>query len=197
MRLREITETRQLNEVAPLALLAPLLPPALGWIATASLVEIALWALSAYSAWVTGKEIEKAINDNGPDPSKWPIELQDDLIGQIIGGAIFSAAPLLKPAFQKAWGKVPSDIKRMAFGKLKPRLQKELEKTSTKNPNSIERPFSKDAPAKDANRVERPFSKEPNTVSPANSAGTPPKNPNLIDRPYQKEELLRLAGLAK
>lgn len=194
MRLREITETRQLNEVAPLALLAPVLPASLAWIATATIVDIALWALSAYSAWMTGKEIEKAIIDNGPDPSTWPTELQDDLIGQIIGGAIFSIAPVLKPAFQKVWNEVPANLKRMAFDKLKPRLQKELEKTVNKPAGT---PGGGTAGTKDPNRIEKPFSKEPDAVSPANSAGKPPKNPNLIDRPYQKEQLLRLAGLAK
>jgi hypothetical protein len=205
MRLREITETRQLNEVAPLAFLAPVLPGAVAWIATASLVEVGLWAVSAYGAWTTAKEIQKAIDENGPDPSNWPTELQDDLLGQIIGGALLAAAPVLKPLFQKMWSKVPADVKRVAFDKLKPRLQKELEKTAnksagspgTKNPNNIERPFSKDAGTKTPNSIERPFSKDPAAVSPANSAGLPPKNPNLVDRPYQKEELLRLAGLVK
>jgi hypothetical protein len=210
MKIREVTESQQLNELAPLALLAPMLPASLAWIATASVGTVALWAISAYSAWVTGTEIKNAIDTSGPNPSEWPEELQWELMGSIIGGALFSAAPLLKSSFMSVWGKLPSDVKRMAFSKAKPKLEAELAKAAnkpagasgggtagTKDPNKIDRPFSNQPGTKDPNRVEKPYSTDPAAVSKANSPSAPPKNPNLVDRPYQKEELLRLAGLAK
>lgn len=210
MRLREITETKQLNEVAPLAFLAPALPASLAWIASAGLGTIALWAVSAYSTWMTLKDIDNAIQTSGPNPGDWPEGLQFELLGQIIAAALFAVAPALKTPFLSAWSKVSDSVKRVAFLKAKPKLEAELLKAAnkpagasgggtagTKNPNRVDRPFSKDQPVKDPNRIEKPFSKDADAVSKANSAGAPPKNPNLIDRPYQKEELLRLAGLAK
>jgi hypothetical protein len=215
MRIREVTESRQLNEVAPLAFLAPMLPASLAWIGSAGLGTVALWAVSAVSTWLTIKDIDNAIATSGPNPGDWPEDLQFELLGQIVGAALFATAPMLKKPFLSAWSKMSDGIKRTVFAKVKPKLEAELAKAAnkpagasgggtagTKDPNRVDRPFSKDAagtsPAKNPNQVERPFSKDASTVSPANSAGRPaPKNPNLVDRPYQKEELLRLAGLAK
>jgi len=210
MKIREVTESQQLNELAPLAFLAPMLPASLAWIATASVGTVALWAISAYSAWGTGTEIKNAIDTSGPNPGDWPEDLQFELLGQIVATALVASAPMLKKPFLTAWGKMSDVFKRTVFAKVKPKLEAELAKAAnkpagasgggtagTKDPNKIDRPFSNQPGTKDPNRIEKPYSTDPAAVSKANSPSAPPKNPNLVDRPYQKEELLRLAGLAK
>ena len=194
MKIREVTESKQLNEVAPLAFLAPMLPASLAWIGSAGLGTIALWAISAVSTWLTIQDIKNAVATSGPNPGDWPEDLQFELLGQIVGAALFASAPFLKKPFLSAWSKMSNGVKRTVFAKVKPKLEAELAKAANKPAGAS---GGGTAGTKNPNQVERPFSKDASVVSPANSAGKPPKNPNLIDRPYQKEELLRLAGLAK
>ncbi len=197
MRAKEfIQERSQLNEIAPLALLAPVLPASLAWIASASLGTVAMWALSAYGAYTTAQEIQNAVKTTGSaDPTSWPEELQFDLLGQIVGVALFASMPMLKDKWNSLWKKVPAEMKKDAMKKVMPEIEKAIEKTVNKPAGKSGGGTAGTVP-KDPNKIERPYNTEPNTVNKATPQPTTPqpatpKNPNWTEKPYQKEGLVK------
>ncbi len=193
MRANEfIVERKQLNELAPLAFLAPSLPPALGFIATAGLGSIAMWALTAYATMDTVNDMRRAAEKSGSNnPLDWPEDIQFELLGSFIGMALFASLPFLKSGWNKIWNKIPNDAKKEAFEKVAPTIQKNLDKAPAKDPNKIDRPFSKDAaPAQPTGTTPPPggtgaFDKM------AKDLTSKPKNPNWVEKPYQKESLAK------
>ncbi len=179
MRLREITETKQVNELAPLAAIG------LGAGVGALTWTVVMAAVDAYFIYDAGREINQILSKYGYDTSKVSDDDWWEISIVVVATGIALAAPALGKWTRAMVSKyMPESIKKKTMELVKSKV---IDK------------FSKEKPpvAKDPNKIERPFSKDADAVSPANSAGKPPKNPNLIDRPYQKEQLLRLAGLAK
>lgn len=211
MKVREIiTERQKLNEVAPLAFLAPYLPAAAAWIATASWFSVMAWAAAVWSTYETIDKIKGIVEAEGPNPFKWSPETTEDLGWDMLATA--SAAALgpawagVKKLYSKAWKSTPPEIKKQVFDKSIPEINKVIAKTGVKpkNPNLVDKPYSKDtAPtAKDPNKVERPFSKDApaastTTTPPPGGAGAfnqmaqqmskPARNPNRVERPFSKD----------
>lgn len=174
MKVAEIISERQrLNEAAPLAFLAPYLPAALAWIATASWLAIIGWGLAAWSTAETVLKIKGIVEAEGTDPTKWSPETQYDVASDIAATAVAAAlGPAWKAAkgmYDKVWKTTPDNIKKEVFNKSVPEIEKVIAKTGVKpkDPNLIDRPYSKEVPstaapsanpaAKDPNKIERPF----------------------------------------
>ena len=210
MKVREIiTERQQLNEVAPLAFLAPYLPSALAWIATAGWFAILAWGAAAWSTYETIAKMKGIVETEGADPTKWSPETQEDVAGDIAATALAAALgpawSMAKKTYDRVWKSTPPEIKKQVFDKAIPEINKVIEKTGVKakNPNLVDKPYSKDAApvAKDPNKVERPYSKDapaaPTTTPPPGGAGAfsqmaqqmtkAPKNPNRVERPFSKQ----------
>ena len=210
MKVREIiTERQQLNEAAPLLFLAPYLPAALAWIATASWFALLAWGAAAWSTYETIAKMKGIVETEGPDPTKWSPATQEDVAGDIAATALAAALgpawTAAKKTYDKVWKSTPPEIKKQVFDKAIPEINKVIEKTGVKakNPNLVDKPYSKDAApvAKDPNKVERPYSKD----APTASTTTPPpggagafsqmaqqmtkttKNPNRVERPFSKQ----------
>lgn len=211
MKVREIiTERQQLNEVAPLAFLAPYLPAALAWIATAGWFAILAAGAAAWSTYETIAKMKGIVETEGPDPTKWSPETQyevaSDIAASAVAAALGPAWSAAKKTYDKVWKSTPPEIKKQVFDKALPEINKVIEKTGVKakNPNLVDKPYSKDAApvAKDPNKVERPYSKDSAPDAPTTS--TPPpggagafsqmaqqmtkttKNPNRVERPFSK-----------
>jgi hypothetical protein len=211
MKVREIiTERQQLNEVAPLAFLAPYLPAALAWIATAGWFAILAAGAAAWSTYETIAKMKGIVETEGPDPTKWSPETQyevaSDIAASAVAAALGPAWSAAKKTYDKVWKSTPPEIKKQVFDKALPEINKVIEKTGVKakNPNLVDKPYSKDAApvAKDPNKVERPFSKDaaptsPSTAPPPGGAGAfsqmaqqmskTTKNPNRVERPFSKQ----------
>jgi len=211
MKVREIiTERQQLNEVAPLAFLAPYLPAALAWIATAGWFAILAAGAAAWSTYETIAKMKGIVETEGPDPTKWSPETQyevaSDIAASAVAAALGPAWSAAKKTYDKVWKSTPPEIKKQVFDKALPEINKVIEKTGVKakNPNLVDKPYSKDAApvAKDPNKVERPYSKD--SAPDAPTTATPPpggagafsqmaqqmtkttKNPNRVERPFSK-----------
>lgn len=199
MKVREIiAERQQLTEAAPLAFLAPYLPAALAWIATAGWLTILGWGVAAWSTAETVIKMKGIVEAEGTDPTKWKPETQYDVAGDIAATAVAAAlGPAWKAAkgtYDKVWKTTPPEIKKEAFDKAIPEIEKVIAKTGVKpkDPNLVDKPFSKDVPAattaepkvapkvRDPNKVERPYSKEVPSTTP------PVKDPNRVERPFSK-----------
>jgi len=92
MKIRELIESRQqLNEFAPLAIapfaaLAPYLPTALAWVATASLSAI----LTVAGAYLTGEFIKDIAQREGLDPRRWSKQTRDSVLEEAVQQILFT-----------------------------------------------------------------------------------------------------------
>jgi hypothetical protein len=206
MKVRQITERHQINELAPLVL------PVIGAVTVSGIVTFLFNAISAYWMYDDAKEY---IEKYGADPTKWPEDViwlfLGTMLGAYLGGKLLNKAAASGwngiESFKKLWNGVPKSVQDEVIQKVAPAIKEKVSKQAAKNhpgtakidpsvkststPSST--PTAKTAP-KDPNKVEKPFSTAPDATSPANA---PAKNPNLIDRPFKKEDILRLAGLVK
>jgi hypothetical protein len=92
MKIRELVESRQqLNEFAPLAIapfaaLAPYLPTALAWVATASVGAI----LTVAGAYLTGEFIKDIAQREGLDPRRWSKQTRDSVLEEAVQQILFT-----------------------------------------------------------------------------------------------------------
>lgn len=186
MRLREITETKQVNELAPLAALG------IGAGAGALTWTVVMAAVDAYFLYDAGKEINQILSKYGYDTSKVSEDDWWEISIITVATGIALAAPMLGKWTRTMVAKyMPESLKKKTMDLVK---RKVIDKFSKEKPPT----------AKDPNKIDKPFSKDPSTApagaSGGGTAGTAkstPKNPNWVEKPFQKEEILRLAGLAK
>lgn len=195
MRLREITETRQVDEAFPIigAAMAAVIPGLGG-------MTIGALTTAVFSVWAA-IDLYQLAKKFASDPSS--------LSAMDWAFVVIDAATLKGPlkmysaqARDKIFNMIPKESKEALGKAVKDRVMKDLEKTGAKSADDLA--AGADDIYKPQPRRNRVDSVPSATAAPAPGAkstpaspATPPKNPNLVDRPYQKEELLRLAGLAK
>ena len=192
MRLREITETKQINEFVPLiGAIAATVIPGLGGLTIGAIVSAVFIAFTALDIYQYAVKLK-----NDPGSMEWYdwSWLVFDLY--CMKGPLKS---LSQQARKKIFDMIPDSAKKGMGEAVKEKVMKEVGKDAAGAADDIYKPQPR------RNRVDSvPGTKaaEPATQAAPKTApqATPtptPKNPNLIDRPFKKEELMRLAGLAK
>jgi hypothetical protein len=186
MKINEVINKQQVSEIAPLA--------AIGITAGAGALTwaVVMAAVDAYFIYDAGKEINAILSKYGYDTSKVSEDDWWEITIVVIATGVALAAPALGKMTKAAVIKyMPESIKTKAIELVKGKV---IDKVAKDKP----------AVAKDPNKIDRPFSKDPSTTPAGTSGGgtagtTKPatKNPNWVEKPYQKEEILRLAGLVK
>ena len=195
MRLREITETRQLNEFLPIiGAIGATVIPGLGG------MTIAAFLGAVFTVWTVWDIYDYAVKIY-KDPKSMEVTDWAILVFEI--AAMKGPLKMLsKAARDKIFNAIPDSVKEGMGKAVKEKVMKEVEKDTAKTADkAADTADDIYKPQPRRNRVDSvPSAKkaEPTPTSPEpTTAKKPPKDPNLIDRPYQKEDLLRLAGLAK
>ena len=115
MKIRELVESRQqLNEFAPLAVFAPYLPAALGWLATASVGAIISWILGAWGGYEAVTLIRDIHRRDGLDPRQWSKQSVDSVLEMAVWTALGPAVAnrIGRKVVASAVGMWPVDMKQ-------------------------------------------------------------------------------------
>ena len=188
MRLREITETRQINEFVPLiGAIGAAVIPGLGGMTIGALISAVFVAWTALDIYQYAVKLKN--DPTSMDAFDWAW-LVFDLY--CMKGPLKA---LSQQARKKIFDMIPDSAKKGMGEAVKEKVLKEVGKDAAGAADDIYKPQPR------RNRVDSmPSTKaaEPATqAAPKTAPPATPKNPNLIDRPFKKEELIRLAGLAK
>jgi hypothetical protein len=195
MRLREITESKQLDEAFPIiGAIGATVIPGLGGLTIRALGGAVLTAFTALDLYQYALKFK-----DDPTSMEWYDWSWVVFDAYCMKGPLKS---LSQQARKKIFDAIPDSAKKALGEAVKAKVLKDVGKDAAKTADNVAAgadDIYKPQPRR--NRVDSvPSAKTAEPVTPAATTApqkTAPKNPNLIDRPFKKEELMRLAGLAK